>query len=148
MADVDIIGVHAHGHDATLHLALEDAGGDSAIIEFVEGGPVIHHGRQYTLMTNDPTYDEQLALLSRQDFSHPGRDMPLPGNVNPVDRFARAAYYAALLPAPASQRQAVAAVMAIMRNVSVPFGAPLRRFRGVRHRVPDGDRPHQPDVLL
>lgn len=128
MADIDILQVHAHGRDANLHLALEDAGGDSAIIEFAAGRPVIHHGRQFTLMTNDPTYDEQLALLARQDFSHPSRDMPLPGNVNPVDRFQRAAYYSALLPHPASQRQAVAGVMAIMRNVSVPFGAPYGDF--------------------
>jgi choloylglycine hydrolase len=54
--------------------------------------------------------------------------MPLPGNVNPVDRFQRAAYYSALLPKPGSQREAIASVMAIMRNVSVPFGAPYKDF--------------------
>jgi len=88
----------------------------------------VHHGRQYTLMTNDPTYDEQLALLAEQDFSQPSRDMPLPGNVNAVDRFQRAAYYSALLPEPRDERQAVAGVLAIMRNVSVPFGAPYGEF--------------------
>jgi choloylglycine hydrolase len=128
MDSIQVLKVHAHGRDANLHLALEDAGGDSAIIEFAAGRPVVHHGRQYTLMTNDPTYDEQLKLLSLQDFSHPSREMPLPGNVNPVDRFQRAAYYSALLPAPGSQREAVAGVMAIMRNVSVPFGAPYGEF--------------------
>ena len=128
MSGIDVLMVKAHGHDATLHLALEDRSGDSAIIEFVDGQPVIHHGRQFTLMTNDPTYDEQLKLLSQQDFSHPSCDMTLPGNVNPIDRFQRAAYYSALLPKPSSERQAVAAVMAIMRNVSVPFGAPYGDF--------------------
>ena len=54
--------------------------------------------------------------------------MPLPGNVNAVDRFQRAAYYSALLPEPSAQREAVASVMAIMRNVSVPFGAPYADF--------------------
>jgi penicillin V acylase-like amidase (Ntn superfamily) len=127
-AGVQPLMVEAHGHDATLHFALEDAGGDSAVIEFGPGGPVIHHGRQYTLMTNDPTYDEQLTLLSEHDFSHPSKEMPLPGNVNAVDRFQRAAYFSALLPEPASERQAVASVMAIMRNVSVPFGAPYGDF--------------------
>jgi hypothetical protein len=43
-------------------------------------------------MTNDPTYDEQLTLLAQQDFSHPSMDMPLPGNVNAVDRFQCATY--------------------------------------------------------
>ncbi|WP_445168884.1 linear amide C-N hydrolase [Mycolicibacterium sp. Dal123E01] len=128
MDEIQLVKVSAHGHDANLHVALEDVGGDSAIIEFAGGRPVVHHGRQYTLMTNDPTYDEQLNLLSHQDFSHPTSQMTLPGNVNPVDRFQRAAYYSALLPTPATQRQAIASVMAIMRNVSVPFGAPYEDF--------------------
>lgn len=128
MAEIQPIKINVRGHDSNLHLALEDSTGDSAVIELAEGGQVVHHGRQFTLMTNDPTYDEQLELLSQQDFSHPSRDMPLPGNVNARDRFQRAAYYSALLPKPNSERQAVAGLMAIMRNVSVPFGAPYGDF--------------------
>ena len=45
---------------STLHLSLSDKSGDSAIIEFVAGKPVIHHGKQYTVMTNSPIYDKQL----------------------------------------------------------------------------------------
>jgi choloylglycine hydrolase len=97
-------------------------------MEFANGELVVHHGREFTLMTNDPTYDEQLTLLAAQDFSNPSSAMTLPGNVNPVDRFQRAAYYSALLPKPVSEREAVAGVMAIMRNVSVPFGAPYADF--------------------
>jgi choloylglycine hydrolase len=126
--DIDIVMVSARGHDATLHVALEDSTGDSAVVEFNEGKLVIHHGPEYTLMTNDPTYEEQLKLLSLQDFSHPDLNLPLPGNVNAVDRFQRAAYYSALLPKPEDERQSVACVMAIMRNVSVPFGAPYGEF--------------------
>lgn len=125
---VQVVMAEARGRKATVHLALEDASGDSAIVEHIDGKAVIHHGRQYTIMTNDPTYDEQLALLGRQDFSKPSSDMPLPGNVNPRDRFQRAAYYAALLPEPADDRQAIAGVFAVARNVSVPFGAPYRGF--------------------
>jgi choloylglycine hydrolase len=128
MDGVQLVMVGARGHDATLHLAIEDADGDSAILELEAGKLVVHHGREFTLMTNDPTYDEQLALLSKQDFSHPSCDMPLPGNVNAVDRFQRAAYFSALLPEPTSQRQSVASVLAVMRNVSVPFGAPYEDF--------------------
>ncbi len=54
--------------------------------------------------------------------------MPLPGNVNAVDRFQRAAYYSSMLREPKSERQAVAEIFAIMRNVSVPFGAPYKSF--------------------
>lgn len=126
--EVQLVMVEAHGRKSTVHLALEDATGDSAIVEYIAGKRVVHHGRAYRIMTNDPTYDEQLALLSRQDFSRPRSDMPLPGNVNPVDRFQRAAYFAALLPVPKSEREAVAAMFAIIRNVSVPFGAPYKDF--------------------
>lgn len=128
MDGIQLVMVGAHGFDATLHLAIEDVGGDSAIVELADGELVVHHGREFTLMTNDPTYDEQLRLLDTQDFSQPTKDMPLPGNVNAVDRFQRAAYYSALLPKPDTERQAVASVMAVMRNVSVPFGAPYGEF--------------------
>ena len=33
---VQVVMVEAHGHKATVHLAIEDASGDSAIIEYVE----------------------------------------------------------------------------------------------------------------
>jgi choloylglycine hydrolase len=120
--------VEAHGHKATVHLALDDASGDSAIIEFIDGRPVVHHGREYAVMTNDPPYDEQLALLAGQDFSKPSSEIPLPGNVNARDRFQRASYYRALLAPPQNEREAVAGVLAIARNASVPFGAPYKDF--------------------
>jgi penicillin V acylase-like amidase (Ntn superfamily) len=128
MRDVQLVMVEAHGHKATIHLAVEDAAGDSAIMENIGGELVIHHGPQYRLMTNDPAYEEQLHLLDRQDFSKPSRDLPIPGNVNPVDRFQRAAYFLALLPEPRDERQAAASILSIMRNVSVPFGAPYGEF--------------------
>jgi penicillin V acylase-like amidase (Ntn superfamily) len=126
--NIQVVMVEARGHQANVHLALEDAGGDSAIIEYIDGKPVVHHGREFRIMTNDPAYDQQLALLKKLDFSHPSSDMPLPGNVNPRDRFARADYYMAMLPEPKDERQAVASVLAIARNVSVPFGAPYQNF--------------------
>jgi penicillin V acylase-like amidase (Ntn superfamily) len=114
---IQVVMVKANGHKANVHLALEDASGDSAIIEYIDGKPVIH-----------PAYDQQLALLKQQDFSKPESTMPLPGNVNPVDRFQRATYYLSLLPKPANEREAAAGVLAIARNVSVPFGAPYKGF--------------------
>jgi penicillin V acylase-like amidase (Ntn superfamily) len=64
------IAIEAHGHKANVHLALEDAGGDSAIIEYIEGKPLIHHGREFGVMTNDPSYDQQLLLLKGQDSAN------------------------------------------------------------------------------
>lgn len=125
---VQVVMAETHGHKATVHLALEDASGDSAIIEYIDGKPVVHHGRQYRIMTNDPTYDQQLALLKKLDFSQPSSNTPLPGNVKAIDRFQRAAYFTAMLPEPKSEREAVAGILAIARNVSVPFGAPYQGF--------------------
>jgi choloylglycine hydrolase len=128
LKNVQIVMAEAHGFKSTVHLAIEDTTGDSAIVEYINGKPVIHHGQEFTIMTNDPTYDEQLALLAKLDFSKPSSSLPLPGNVNPMDRFQRAAYFKALLPEPKNEQEAVAGVLAIARNVSVPFGAPYRDF--------------------
>jgi penicillin V acylase-like amidase (Ntn superfamily) len=125
---VQVVKVEARGHESNVHLAIEDASGDSAIVEYIAGKPHVHRGREHRIMTNDPTYDEQLALLAKLDFSKPSSEMPLPGNVNPVDRFQRAAYFYSMLPEPKSEREAAASLFAIMRNVSVPFGAPYKSF--------------------
>jgi penicillin V acylase-like amidase (Ntn superfamily) len=120
------IMVTHEGVKATVHLAIEDANGDSAIIEYINGKPVVHHNRDYLVMTNDPPYDEQLALLKKWNlnFAKATRQTTLPGNVDPRDRFVRATYYERFLPEPKNQREAIAGIIAIARNVSVPFGAP------------------------
>lgn len=128
LEDVQIVMMEAYGHQATVHLVLEDAGSDSAIVEYRSGKRGVHHGRDNVILTNEPPYEEQLRLLREQDFSQPSDTMALGGNVNPVDRFQRAAYFTALLPEPESVREAVAGVMAVTRNVSIPFGAPYEGF--------------------
>lgn len=125
---VQLVMAEARGHKANVHLIIEDAGGDSAVIEYIGGKPVIHHGKDYQVVTNDPPYDQQLALLKKMDFSEPSSNTPVPGNVSPVDRFQRASYFQRMLPEPASEREAIAGILAIARNVSVPFGAPYKSF--------------------
>ena len=46
----------------TLHLSISDANGDNAIFEYVNGKLKIHHDPSYTVMTNSPVFDEQLAI--------------------------------------------------------------------------------------
>jgi penicillin V acylase-like amidase (Ntn superfamily) len=46
------------GRPANMHLAMSDASGDSAVFEYVKGKLVIHHGKQFKVMTNSPTYDQ------------------------------------------------------------------------------------------
>lgn len=124
MKGIQPILVTARGVKSTVHLAIEDSSGDSAIVEYIGGQPVVHHGREYQLLTNDPSYDEQLENLARYDFTNSTRQTPLPGNVDPVQRFIRAAYFLQKLPEPKTEREAMAGILAIARNASVPFGAP------------------------
>ncbi|MFT4096693.1 MAG: linear amide C-N hydrolase [Rhodoblastus sp.] len=104
----------------TLHLSLSDATGDSAIVEYIGGRQVIHHGRQYQVMTNSPTYDQQLALNAY--WKEIGGSVVLPGTNRAADRFARASYYVQAIPRKAEPNRALASVFGVIRNVSVPLG--------------------------
>ena len=110
---------------ATVHVALEDATGDSAILEYFGGKLVIHHGRQFRVMTNAPAYDEQLKLLGKRDLKNPTMETQVPGNVNPRDRFQRATYFLSVLTKPQTERAGIAGMFGLIRNVSIPFGAPV-----------------------
>jgi penicillin V acylase-like amidase (Ntn superfamily) len=115
-----------------MHLSLSDATGDSAIFEYIGGKLVIHHGRQYQLMTNEPPFDQQLALTSY--WQGIGGDRFLPGTIEPADRFVRTSFflsaiskkadpsYLTAVPDGSYANQAVAAVASVMRAVSVPLG--------------------------
>ncbi|MGV0735231.1 linear amide C-N hydrolase [Mycobacterium syngnathidarum] len=105
-----------------LHLALDDATGDSAIIEYVDGHPRVYHSKDYRVMTNSPTFDQQLELV--KSFTGLGGDQPLPGSTLASDRFARASYYAGRLPKPAGQVQAIAGMFSVIRNAAQPFRIP------------------------
>ena len=121
-----------NGSEATLHLSISDASGDSAIFEYVGGKLVIHHGRQFTVMTNSPVYDQQLAL--NEYWQQIGGLTFMPGTNRAADRFARASFllgaiptktdpnYIAGVPGKSFAFQAVASVMGVQRAVSVPLG--------------------------
>jgi penicillin V acylase-like amidase (Ntn superfamily) len=108
------------GEPGTLHLSVSDASGDSAIFEYIDGKLTIHHGKQYQVMTNSPTFDQQLSLAKY--WENIGGSTMLPGTNRASDRFARASYYINASKQTADPRRAVAAVFSVMRNVSVPIG--------------------------
>lgn len=109
-----------NGKEGRIHLSVSDPTGDSAIFEYIEGKLVIHHGREYQVMTNSPTYDKQLAL--NEYWQQIGGTVMLPGTNRAADRFARASFYINAAEQTADPREAVAAVLSVMRNVSVPRG--------------------------
>jgi len=105
---------------ATLHLAISDAGGDSAIIEYVDGKQVIHHSRDYQVMTNSPIFEKQLAM--EEYWKQIGGTVFLPGTNRAADRFARASFYVNAVPKFDDPVKTIATVFSVIRNVSVPFG--------------------------
>lgn len=121
-----------NGSPAQLHLSLSDPTGDSAVFEYIEGKLVIHHGKEFKVMTNSPSYEEQLAL--NRYWQYIGGLAFLPGTNRAADRFARASFfveavptttdphYISSVPEKAFIYQAVASVLSIMRSVSVPLG--------------------------
>ena len=108
------------GRAATVHVSLSDATGDSAIIEFVAGEMVIWHDRAYQVMTNEPTYDRQRAVLEYWQGVNP-REF-LPGTVRASDRFVRAHHYINSVVQSDDPRIAAASVFSVIRQVSVPWG--------------------------
>lgn len=108
------------GKPGTMHLAISDATGDSAIFEYVGGKLVIHHGRQYQVMCNSPVYDQQLALSSYWDQI--GGTVMLPGTNRSADRFARMAFYIKAVKMTSDPVVAVATAFSVIRNASVPIG--------------------------
>lgn len=105
---------------ATLHLALSDASGDSAIVEYIGGKQVIHHDRAYQVMTNSPVFNQQLALNTY--WQQIGGTVMLPGTNRSADRFARASFYINAIPKSEDPLVALASVFSVIRNVSVPYG--------------------------
>ena len=103
-----------------VHLALADRTGDSAIIEYIGGRRMIYHDRAFKVMTNSPPFDRQIEGLRR--YKGFGGTSDLPGSTKAADRFVRAAYYLQHLPEAETEREAIAGVLSVMRNVSQPFG--------------------------
>jgi penicillin V acylase-like amidase (Ntn superfamily) len=112
--------VAPNGEKGTVHLAISDPTGDSAIFEYVKGKLVVHHSKEYQVMTNSPTYDKQIAI--NEYWKEFDGAVMLPGTVRAADRFARASYYINACQQSANAREAVAATFSVMRNVSVPRG--------------------------
>lgn len=108
------------GSPATGHVAVSDPSGDSAIFEYLGGRLVVHHGREFPVMTNSPSFDQQLALNAY--WKQIGGLVMLPGTNRAADRFARASFYIDAIPRTVDPARAVAAVASVIRCTSVPLG--------------------------
>ena len=109
-----------NGSKSTVHLAISDPSGNSAIFEYIDGKLVVHEGRQYQVMTNSPSYEQQITL--NDYWKQIGGTVMLPGTNRASDRFVRASFYINAVTQTANPRTSTAAVFSVMRNVSVPLG--------------------------
>jgi choloylglycine hydrolase len=108
-----------NGRAASGHLALTDKSGDTAIFEYIDGRLVIHHG-SYPVMTNSPTFDQQLAIDSY--WNEVGGVRFLPGTYRSTDRFARMSWNVRAAPRESDPQLAVATAFSLIRAISVPLG--------------------------
>lgn len=109
-----------NGRPATLHLAISDSSGDSAILEYIGGKLIIHHSRDYKVMTNSPTFDQQLALNAYWD--QVGGSKFLPGTISAADRFVRLSYNLKSSPKYKDPKMSLASVFSQIRAISTPLG--------------------------
>jgi penicillin V acylase-like amidase (Ntn superfamily) len=121
-----------NGKGTQLHLSLSDPTGDSAIFEYVNGELVVHHGKEFQVMTNSPIYSQQLALNTY--WQSIGGTVFLPGTNRAADRFVRTSFFLNAIPKVLDKNyiqgvpqhsyanQAVAEVLSVLRSVSVPLG--------------------------
>lgn len=102
-----------------LHLVLDDASGDSAVLEYVNGRLNIYHSPEYITVTNEPDYNVHLQNLKR--YRGFGGKKALPGKFSSKNRFVRASFYAKVLPAFVSNHDRVVEILALLNNVAYPF---------------------------
>lgn len=122
MDKVQIVPGQIANHQMDFHLTVEDKSGDSAIIEFIDGQQTVHHGRQFSVMTNSPPYDAQIENLAQ--YRAFGGQKELPGDITSNDRFVRLQYFSQYLPHAEGKHKAVSYILSAMHTVTTPFGAP------------------------
>ncbi|MCV9910452.1 linear amide C-N hydrolase [Brucella sp. HL-2] len=103
------------------HIAMEDASGDSAIIEIDNGQVNIYHNRTYRVLTNNPGYPEMLKSLKRLEAS---RKDNVPGDLEADSRFVRATFYLKNLPKPDNKYEAQGFIQSVINNVAYPVNTP------------------------
>lgn len=98
------------------HLVLGDSSGDTLIMEYLQGKLYLYQSPDYQIMTNEPTYDKQLAI---QEYWQNMTNWTLPGTAAPVDRFARMADNLRRAPIATTMVEAVRIVQSLLRGISV-----------------------------
>ncbi|GGK47065.1 MULTISPECIES: linear amide C-N hydrolase [Aliivibrio] len=118
-----------------LHISFQDTTGDSAIVEWRNGKPQVWHGKQYTVMTNQPGYAQHLANVERskrgwgeQEQQWSQTNLGTGGNTNPEDRFIHATYFSGHLNEPTSVINGILKLDST--SFKIPHDAPNKMING------------------
>jgi choloylglycine hydrolase len=120
---VSVKGRKGYSYATPKHLAMADATGDSAIIEIQKGKVNVFHGRQYRILTNPPSYQQQLENAAKYKNV---KQSKLPVSWTGSDRFVRADYWVRHFPEPRGGDAATAYgfMYSALGNVAFPAGLP------------------------
>jgi penicillin V acylase-like amidase (Ntn superfamily) len=108
------------------HVAIEDASGDSAIVEWIGGQMKVYHGSEHTVLANDPPLDQQNDNLTH--YRYVGKEnLPLPGDLDSQSRFVRASAFLKMLKDDSSiaTLDPIAVMFSAIRSLTVPFGGKM-----------------------
>ncbi len=107
------------GTSTTLHWAITDVSGHTAVVEFVRGEMKIYDNVDTPVLTNDPTWPAMNAI--NDYWRGVGGVNMLPGTVKSPDRFVRADFFVSHVSRTADPDLAVAITRSIVMNCSVPY---------------------------
>lgn len=107
------------GTAATIHFGLTDRTGDNLVIEFYNGEVNLYHGKNLTVLTNEPAFSVHESIQQYWDAID-GQTF-LPGSHSSNDRFVRGTYYINHVPKNLTQQEAYGTIASIMGVVAVPF---------------------------
>ncbi|MCL1125955.1 linear amide C-N hydrolase [Shewanella surugensis] len=122
---------------ALCHLSIGDKAGNSAIFEYIDGilhissnvdlaNPPTNYFRytktEVKVMTNEPTFSEQLKFNAYWQAVNNSSLVALPGTSSSEARFVRASYYSKNLVETVDQNEALAGLFSVMHNAARPIG--------------------------
>lgn len=129
--NVQLQQIEFNGVPLTGHYSLQDASGDSAIIEVIKGEIKIYHGPQYDVMTNSPEYFKHLEnwkAAQPKEQSDVNAEFPIPGNIKADQRFIWNKYMLSQLLQPSSYTNGTAKLNSA--TYKIPLDAANRVLNG------------------
>ncbi|AXA34074.1 linear amide C-N hydrolase [Francisella adeliensis] len=102
-----------------IHFSIEDAAGNSAVIEYTNGKLTVNKGAK--VMTNEPSFEDQETNLSNAKKDGVFNIDIIPGGAKSENRFVRASFISENLPDASTRQEAVNYMFSAADSLSVPF---------------------------